>query len=107
MELKIIFSENSCSAWTIRYATNSCFFIGRSAFKPRFKRSCLFSRYGADVTAKDAGKTPLDVYNSELTNLDGSSPSWRGEKNSETAQNLTPEKKGFSILGWIARNSGR
>lgn len=67
----------------------------------------LLIAHGADVTAKDAGKTPLDVYNSELTNLDGSSPTWRGEKNSETAQNLTPEKKGFSMLGWMARNSGR
>ena len=45
---------------------------------------------GADITAKDCGQIPLDVYKANLTNLDGGALEWRESENAEIIQMLTP-----------------
>lgn len=54
----------------------------------------LLIQKGADVSIKNQGKTPLDVYQSDIYEAYGDKPvSWRNEKNEKTIQSLTP--KGF------------
>lgn len=67
----------------------------------------LLVAHGADTSAKSAGRTPLDVYNSEITEVSGEPLAWRGEKNKETAEKLKPQSQDNALFGWLAKSGGR
>ncbi len=67
----------------------------------------LLVSHGADVSAKREGRTPLDVYNADITAVSGGKLPWRGEKKAETVSKLTPKSSGFSLTGWLSRSGGR
>ena len=66
----------------------------------------LLVSHGADVSAKREGRTPLDVYNADITTVSGGKLPWRGEKKAETVSKLTPEQSGVSLMGWLSRTGG-
>ena len=67
----------------------------------------LLISHGADVSEKRNGKTPLDVYQSDYTELDGSPLQGRDPANPDTIAKLTPKETGFSLFGFLSRNGGR
>ena len=67
----------------------------------------LLVSHGADVSVKREGRTPLDVYNADITAVSGGKLPWRGEKKAETVSKLTPKSSGFSLTGWLSRSGGR